>query len=184
MDVSAFDINDRYNKLTQEQTIYSYLGGLALTDLNQVHTDIEKVLSTNIGSKAIRKKLFHILVEASQNLYNYYKNLGALSEEFDLFILLNKSKGQTTITTGNFLYSSEIPTIQTRIEMVNAMDENQIKQLYRGILDFGRPDEAGSGGAGLGIIDFARKSKQKLIYNFDKIDNRFSFFTLHITILD
>jgi hypothetical protein len=34
------------------------------------------------------------------------------------------------------------------------------------------------GGAGLGFIDMARKSENKLSYSFDKINDRISFFTL------
>jgi len=183
MDVSAFDIKDRYNKLTQKQTIYSYYGGLSKPKLDNVHAGIEAILLSDISSKIARKKLFNILIEASQNLYNYYRSTDELKNYSDLFILVNKFKNKIVIITGNFLMTKEIPGIKSRIEMVNAMNEEEVKQLYRGILDFGRPSGEG-GGAGLGFVDLARKSGQKLEYNFDKIDEKFSFFTLKITIIE
>jgi len=39
------------------------------------------------------------------------------------------------------------------------------------------------GGAGLGFIDIARKTGQKLVYSFLKIDEEKSFFVLTTTIL-
>jgi hypothetical protein len=38
------------------------------------------------------------------------------------------------------------------------------------------------GGGGLGMIDIARKTGEKLEYNFLEIDNKVSFFTLNIKV--
>ena len=38
------------------------------------------------------------------------------------------------------------------------------------------------GGGGLGMIDIARKTGQKLEYDFLKVDDKFSFFTLNIKV--
>ena len=38
------------------------------------------------------------------------------------------------------------------------------------------------GGGGLGMIDIVRKSGQKLEFNFQNINENFSFFSLHIKI--
>jgi hypothetical protein len=38
------------------------------------------------------------------------------------------------------------------------------------------------GGGGLGMIDIARKTGEKIGYNFLEIDNKVSFFTLNIKI--
>jgi len=38
------------------------------------------------------------------------------------------------------------------------------------------------GGAGLGLIDMARKSGNKLLYAFEKVDEKFSYFYLHTEI--
>ncbi|WP_425482535.1 DUF6272 family protein, partial [Fulvivirga aurantia] len=63
------------------------------------------------------------------------------------------------MTTGNYLLNKEIPGIRTRIEMVNAMSEEEVKELYRGILNFGGVSQGG--GAGLGFVDLARRSGNK-----------------------
>jgi hypothetical protein len=38
------------------------------------------------------------------------------------------------------------------------------------------------GGAGLGLIDVARDSSEKLHYKFDKVSDKLSFFALQATI--
>ena len=60
------------------------------------------------------------------------------------------------------------------------MENNEeLKELYRGILDVGTVTSGN--GAGLGLIDLARKSGRKVSYNFEEIDDKFSFFTLMVT---
>ena len=43
-----------------------------------------------------------------------------------------------------------------------------------------KEEQAEKGGGGLGMIDIARKSGQKLNYHFTEIDETFSFFNLNI----
>ena len=55
-----------------------------------------------------------------------------------------------------------------------------LKMLYKEVLN--NEERTEKGGGGLGIIDIARKSKQKLVYDFMDIDDQYSFFSLYIKI--
>jgi hypothetical protein len=44
------------------------------------------------------------------------------------------------------------------------------------------PDQSDTGGAGLGLIDMARKSGEKIDYSFDNIDEIHCFYSLQIKI--
>lgn len=178
MNISTFDIKRRYTQLTKNSTIFSYLGNLSHTDLNGVLRSIERLLTANYSSKGLQKKLFNLLIEITQNLYNYLKN-PILEDKNSVFIVVLEHENTYKIITGNFLLTREIAGIRSRIEMVNALNNEELKELYRGILDVGIVSHGG--GAGLGLIDLARKSGRKLSYNFEEIDEKFSFFTLEVT---
>ena len=67
------------------------------------------------------------------------------------------------------------------MEKVNQLDRIELKEWYNNIL-IGGEQVNQNGGAGLGIIDMALKSKNKFEYGFQEIDANHSFFTLKIKI--
>ena len=52
--------------------------------------------------------------------------------------------------------------------------------MYKDIIK--NSDISDKGGAGLGFVDMARKSGRKLEFDFEKLDDNFSFFSLRTTI--
>jgi len=180
MNVSAFDIRDRYETLIESSTVYSYIGTLQEKDFNDVLKSMEQFIEKHVEAKLMKKKMFHILIEITQNLHNYNKEKDGKAIEDHLFFLVNESREGYRVITGNYLLKKEIPGIRTRIDMVNTMSDKELKELYRGILNFG--GVSNGGGAGLGFVDLARRSGEKLIYKFEEIDDKFSFFTLEVNV--
>ena len=54
------------------------------------------------------------------------------------------------------------------------MDKGEIRKLYREIIQ--NMELSSKGGAGLGFLDMARRSGQKLQFAFEPIDEQHSFF--------
>lgn len=178
MNISAFDIKERYNRLSRQDTVFSYLGSLTHQELNHVLKSLESLLANNYSSRGLKKKLFNLLIEITQNLFNYLKNprLGGYNT---VFVFMTESDSMYKIITGNYLLNTEVAGIKTRIEMINSLNNEELRELYRSILDIGLVSTGG--GAGLGFVDLARKSGRKLSYRFEEVDDKFSFFTLEVT---
>jgi hypothetical protein len=70
--------------------------------------------------------------------------------------------------------------VKNRLEQVNSLDQEGLKQLFKESRLNTTISEVG--GAGLGFIDMARKSNNKLVYNFIEQNDTMSFFTLLSTI--
>jgi hypothetical protein len=68
------------------------------------------------------------------------------------------------------------------LDEINSLDKDGLKSLYKEIIksSSGLTDK---GGAGLGFVDMARKSGQKLVYKFQDIDDQTSFFSLKTIVL-
>jgi hypothetical protein len=58
------------------------------------------------------------------------------------------------------------------------MDKRELKEHYREVISEER--QPGQVGAGLGLIDIARKSENQLEYEFSDINDDKSFFTLTV----
>jgi len=65
-----------------------------------------------------------------------------------------------------------------RLEDLNAMEPEELKAAYKQTLREGSFSE--KGGAGLGLIEIARKSSEKLKYSFDKMGDDMFFFTFNV----
>jgi len=92
------------------------------------------------------------------------------------------SKGETeyNVTTGNVIKNDKADSLKQILENINNLDKEGLNKLYKQQMREGRLSE--KGGAGLGFIDIARKTGEKLIYSFLKIDEEKSFFVLTSTI--
>ena len=60
------------------------------------------------------------------------------------------------------------------LEKINSLDKDGLKMLYKQQIKEGRLSN--KGGAGLGFIDIAKKTGNKLYYNFLSINDEYSFF--------
>ena len=71
--------------------------------------------------------------------------------------------------------------VTSKIDYINSLNRDELKAYYKEILNNGELSE--KGGGGLGLIDIAKKSRNKLQYSFREIDEDYSFFTLTVKIL-
>ena len=134
---------------------------------------------STIGGQSIMKKIYNIMIECLENLMKH-----ALIHEEDLFpaiFVLGKDEHFYYLATRNKIARENISDLQLRLEKVNQLDRVELKKWYNEILIRGEQVNK-NGGAGLGIIDMALKSKNKFEYGFQEIDANHSFFTLKIKI--
>jgi hypothetical protein len=90
--------------------------------------------------------------------------------------MIGKENNEYRITSGNVIYNDRIESVRSKLEQINSLDKEGLKDLYKNTLSSTELSE--KGGAGLGFIDMARKSGQKLEYDFYKMNDQISFFAL------
>ena len=94
--------------------------------------------------------------------------------------MIGKSDGQYNIITGNYISNDNVSGLKKRLDEVNSLSKEELKDYYKQILNNG--EMSLKGGGGLGMIDIARKTGQKLGYTFQNVDTNLSFFSLNIKI--
>ena len=134
----------------------------------------------------MKKKVFHVMVECLQNLSKHAEDIKILKEKGysgnGIFIIGRVGPGNEDyhILTGNVIDNSRVPELEAFLDRINQLDKDGLKELYKKQMREGTLSE--KGGAGLGLIDIARKTGQKLDYSFSEIDEKTSFYTLRIKI--
>ena len=94
--------------------------------------------------------------------------------------LIKEGKGSYKITSGNFVSTKYVQFLRDRIEQLNFLSVSELKELYKRVLN--NDEFSSKGGGGLGFIEMARISGQKLGYDFINYNESYSFFVLEIHI--
>jgi hypothetical protein len=129
----------------------------------------------------VRKKVYNLMVECLQNITKHQAlaKEGVFLERNGLFSIQCKDN-KYYITTGNLISQKKVEGLKSKLELVNSLNKEELKEHYRKQLVLGHISE--QGGAGLGFIDMARKSGGKLFFDFKDIDNEYSFFYFRLQV--
>ena len=179
----SFNIENYFSDKPKDNVILMYKGNVDSDVINHVLDSVEeKMVAVNDNPK-LRKKVYNVLVESLQNLFHHVDKVPAdFEEQVEKFGLLVVEKVDTgyKIVTGNFVQSENIEKLEEKIKRINRSTHEEIKELYKFILNHQRI--SAKGGGGLGLVDIARKTGNKLDYAFVKYNDSYSFFYLDILV--
>jgi len=180
----SFNVDEYYEKLKNGDVVMSYKGSITTEVINSTLELIESKLDVGEEGGKIKKKIYNVLVESLQNLYHHGDDLpeemrSVMEPKFGVMAISKYEKG-FKITTGNFINSSKIKFLKDKIDKINSLSEEELKDMYKFILNHQKL--SAKGGGGLGLVDIARKTGNKLEYNFLNYNNEYYFFNLNIFI--
>lgn len=174
------DVYTKFRTMMDNHILLSFKGEITSDIITMVLQIMESRLEAVQEKGVVKKKIFNILVECMQNLYHHAepekKDANTRTAMLELFF----DDSFYYINTGNFIQNDDVAKLRDRIERVNSLDKEALRKYYREILDNNRISN--KGGADLGMIDMARKSGQKLDYQFTDINDQVSFFGLKVKI--
>jgi hypothetical protein len=177
------NIHDFYNMMEDGNIMLSFKGEVTSDLLTSILQIMESKMEVLDESPKIKKKVYNILVECLQNLYHHIDEddaLTAANEKSALFMIRKSDDGDYSIMTGNYIANENVNHLKSRLDKINSMDKEELKDYYKEVLNNG--EMSAKGGGGLGMIDIARKSGKKLDYSFINVDKHFSFFSLIVNI--
>ncbi|HYG52953.1 MAG TPA: SiaB family protein kinase [Flavobacteriales bacterium] len=177
------DIFDFYNKMERNNIMLSFKGGVTSELLTSILQIMESKLDNLEEQPKTKKKVFNVLVECLQNLYHHIDEAPSMDNPLggnSAIFMISRHDDHYSILTGNFIVAENVKVLRDRIDVVNGMDKEALKEYYKVVLNNG--EMSAKGGGGLGIIDIARKSGQKLEYSFQQVDDATSFFSLNVKV--
>ena len=176
------DIFDVYKQMERNDILLAFKGEVTSDLLSSVFQIMETKMDNLNEDPKLKRKVYHILVEILQNLYHHLDEISEQDGDINksAIFTVGKKDRDYFIVTGNFIINENISAFKSRLDEVNSLSKEELKEFYKKTLNNGQMSK--KGGGGLGMIDIARKTGQKLDYNFLEIDNKVSFFTLNIKI--
>lgn len=120
-----------------------------------------------------RKRLFMFVLESLQNVSRHTDTPGYSRMSL---VIYSKNGSGYTVTTGNVIRNEEEPGLREQLTLLNRLDKDEIRALYREkLLNNTLSDK---GGAGLGLIEMARKTGNRLDFDFLRISDEYQYFVL------
>ena len=186
------DTFDFYDKMERSNIMLSFKGEITSDLLTSILKIIESKLESQGERPVVRRRVYNILVECLQNLYHHIDDFPMHTETEDdeddsistrtAIFMIGKVDDHYSIITANYMLGQHVDRLRGRLDEINSLDRQQLKMKYQEVLNDGQVRE-NTGGAGLGMIDIARKSGNKLGYEFKPVTEKYSFFTLYIKIV-
>ena len=166
-----------HDKMRKERLLFVYRGEITNRNSLPLLTLLENEMKDDSYGFVGRKRLFMYVLESLQNIV---KHGDRTSHSGMSLVSYSKTDDGYKITTGNIIASDHVNDLKKRLDRVNKLDISEIKDLYRKILD--TSEFSKKGGAGLGLIEMAIKTGNRLDYDFIPVDKNFSYFILSKTV--
>lgn len=175
-----FSMNDsiHFHKImNKENILLIQKGDFSQDTILPVLNVIEQNFTNEPGELRKNAGVYHVLVELLQNISKHSLKISNRNE--GIFTISQTDTG-FVITAGNYIDSAKVNDFKNRLNTVQELNKEELKQLYLDELTQGKGSEAG--GAGIGLIDIARESTEPVQYVFDKVNDQTDFFTIQVTL--
>ncbi len=170
-------IYDLHQTMIDHHLILVYEGEFTQEITKSVLAMAERNMDSTGEESSIKRKVFNVMVECLQNIV---KHADHNNQDNAAVFLIGRSDDSYIITSGNPIQQSEIEGLKQKLENINNLDKDGLKELYKDIIK--NTQISDKGGAGLGFVDMARKSGQPLEFEFVDLDNGGAFFCLKCSI--
>jgi len=117
------------------------------------------------------------MIESLENIYKYDD---LINENYFPKFTIERQDNQFILTAGNPVDKKSIKMLKEKIDCVNKLDKQELRKLYRKTITDGRFSK--KGGAGLGFIEMAKISGNKIQYRFEDINKNTSYYILEVKI--
>jgi hypothetical protein len=178
----SFDLENYFSEKPEGNIILFYKGNVDSDVINHILDSVEEKMIADNEQSRLRKKVYNVLVESLQNLYHHVDKVPADFEDQSAerygILAVKKVVAGYRIITGNFVHFDNVEKLEEKIRRINRSSHEEIKELYKFILNHQRI--SAKGGGGLGLVDIARKTGNKFEYSFRKYNDLYSFFYLDI----
>lgn len=171
---------DLFSRVKTGDFEYIYRGAFTQNLTRKILSLAESNLQRFVDKSSLQNRIYFIMVEGLQNVTRHQEDTSERESEHAGIFAIQKVENRYIITTGNTIVNTKVDSLKQRLEKVNNLDREELKKLHREILSTGELSD--KGGAGLGLIEMARRSGNRLTFDFEYIDLYWSYFYLQTEI--
>lgn len=171
-------------KLKQSNIEFIFSGTFSQGLIEELGLALKQRLKLQQAKKSKISLAFFTFVEQTQNIKQYEVSKENTEDFLTIMgsgvIAISKTTSGYCINSGNTILNKDISSLKEKLDKIISMNNVELTNYFRKVSR--REIDMNSGRGGLGLIQIARKSTEKIEYNFEKIDNSYSYYTLTVTV--
>jgi uncharacterized protein YicC (UPF0701 family) len=176
-------IYDLHRTMMEQKLILVYEGDFTQETTKSILAMAERNLDSSAEESSTKRKVFNVMVEALQNIVKHSSEqglkAGSLISKSAIF-MISKTDSHYCVMTGNPIPKNHKGELIDTLNLLNSKDKDGLKEMYKEIIKNSQISD--KGGAGLGFVDMARKSGEKLEFLFAEMNEEYDFFCLKVNV--
>lgn len=170
-----------YKRIEDDQLSFIYQGQFSEAMTERIISMSEFNLESLDEFSKMKKKISFLMAESFQNVIRHGGDVVVKEKTENRGMFWVRKNGKIfTIVSANFIHNDQIEYLDTKLKEINQLEPIELKKLYLEILS--NSELSQKGGAGLGLIEMARRSGHSLQYSFEKYNDRLSYFYLGVVL--
>ncbi|MFO7671626.1 MAG: SiaB family protein kinase [Bacteroidales bacterium] len=165
------------------KSILSYQGPFSFSTIEMLLSEFKIASQEHKISFKAYKKMISVMIEALENISKYTDQIQCKSDEKTGFCptcYINRNNHSIELITSNPVRKKDVASLRSRIDNVNNQNSEELKNLYMSTITNGKFSP--KGGAGLGFIEMAKTTGNKLEYTFKELKGEFSLYTFRVVL--
>ncbi len=165
-----------YDEMAENGISIVYLGGFHHQITKMFARMAEEDMGRKDEEKSTIRKVYSVMVETLQNIT---KHSDEIVDKFHIgkgLFLIGQKEDIYYVITANKVTQQKKKYLEETIKQVNEANRDELKSMYKKQITEGCISE--KGGAGLGLIEVAKRTRNKLVYQFLPLDEKNEFFIL------
>lgn len=168
--------------LAVKGAVFSFKGYLSENILFSLGEALRHKMTQEESDANKIRRLFSVFVEQAQNIIRYSAERfedGEIALSSGI-ITVGREEGGFFVVCANMIDRRYTPELKERLEEISKMDAQELKAFYRQKLR--EPVEEDAKGAGIGLIEIARRASAPIAFDFVDVDETHSFFCIKASI--
>ncbi|MFP4154062.1 MAG: biofilm regulation protein kinase SiaB [Halothiobacillaceae bacterium] len=177
--IDLFALRDSF---TRHRILLCFNGPIMRSIIEELGVALKAYLETNESRETAATDVFAVYVEMSQNIRHYARVKGyGETESIATLLVGRREDGSYRVQVGNLVEQADGEALVDRVRTLAAMDKAALKAEFKTQLR--RPRESGAtSGAGLGLIDIARKASEPPEAQLSELPDGKAFFSLGVVV--
>lgn len=180
--MEALDLLAMRESYSRHRILLCFNGPISRSLIEEIGHALRNYMQGEQATCSESMDVFAVYIEMTQNIRHYSIERGYNEQIASATVAIGKNEdGRYVVSAGNLVELEDGRGLVRTIETIARLDKAQLKAAYKEQLRRPRDLNAGSG-AGLGLLDIARKSSAPLLTSLTEQPGGLAFFSLRAVI--
>jgi len=175
------NVSNMRSVMSNEGVLFSFSGMISQSLVSFMVETGREQFEYKIEDSKIIHKMFIVAIEQLQNIMSYSRDKDITDANKyvspGLFLIgYDSFKEKYYINSSNEICDDDKEIVSKKIDFINSLERTELKKYLRDKLR--SAEDKHQRGAGVGFIEMAKRSSEKLEYNFETVDGKLYFHIL------